>query len=194
MRTAELQAPAVEPVTLTDAKRHLRIEDSDSDQDLDRKIRAARRQVEGFLGRQLIQAKYTLFLDRFSKEIELPFPPLVSIDQIRYVDEAGATQTLNPPFTIFATDINVEPGLLYLAYDQTLPSTRIQRNAVEIDFTCGYGASTDDVPEDIRLAIMHLAWHYDDIRGAAITEGGQPAKVPFAYEDLLWKYRMIANA
>ena len=204
--TKLLEGPSIDPVSLNQLKAHLRIEDSDParDDDLLRKLRSAINQVQGFLGRQLIQARYPLFLDSFSDlasstlgerwtSIKMPFAPLKSINAIRYVDLDGETVTLTDPAPTFTVDTNSEPGRLMLAFGKSLPGTRSVSNAVEIDFTCGYGATIDDVPEDICLSICQLVAHYDGNR-SAFDGDSQPRAVPETYKSGLWQYRMIANA
>ena len=91
----ESVAPAFEPVTLAEAKLWLRIDHSDEDSLVLELVKSARREVERFCGRQLINSTRIWRLDRFpsSGVIRLDRPPLSSVSSITYVDTAGASQS-----------------------------------------------------------------------------------------------------
>lgn len=169
--------PAVEPLTLTEAKAHLRVSGTDDDATVASYLAAARIRFERETGRQLITAEYTLRLDRFPagmESIKLPRPPLQEVDEIRYTDPAGDEQTLVEG-TDYIVDTDREPGEIRLAYDMTWPSTRLQPNAVEIDFTAGYGDAETDIDELIRGAIRLMLGQFfeyreDLISGTIITQ------------------------
>ena len=155
MRLRRTSAP-VEPLLKPEAARaDLRIVDESQDDDIALKIAAATEYFDGkdgILGRALIEQSWELLLDRFpcESEIRIPLPPLRSVESITYVDPDGETQTLAT--SVYAVDTASEPGVVSLKYGQTWPSTRCQRNAVTIAFTCGYGVS-DDVPARIKAAV-----------------------------------------
>lgn len=67
IRTQLLQAAGKEPVTLADAKAHMRVEISDDDALITGLVVAARERVELLTGRKLITQKWRLYLDRFGK-------------------------------------------------------------------------------------------------------------------------------
>ena len=77
-------APAVEPLTLDQAKEHLRVTDGADDAKISRLISAARRHVEGFLGRRLINQTWDLncFDWPAGDVFHLPYPPLSSVTSI----------------------------------------------------------------------------------------------------------------
>lgn len=60
-----LTAPAIEPITLADAKLHLRVDFDDDDDIITALIIVARQAVEEFVGRALITQTWQVFYDRF---------------------------------------------------------------------------------------------------------------------------------
>lgn len=86
--------------------------------------------------------------------IELPFPPLQSVDDVSYVDETGVERSLT------ANDYQVteaeEPALIVPAFGKEWPGTRRQLEAVKVLFTCGYGDKPTDVPEGIKRWMLLL--------------------------------------
>src|SRR3954462_13141 len=93
-------APATEPLTLAEAKLHLRENDTTSQDGLIADLaRAARQFVENETGRSLITQQWRLTLARFpafGECIRLGRPPLISVESLKYYDSSGALQTLSP--------------------------------------------------------------------------------------------------
>ena len=71
--------PAVEPVTLSEAKAHLRVDATDDDAYIITLISAAREWCEQYLDRTLVLTQWTMRMEEFpEEEIELPRPPVAS--------------------------------------------------------------------------------------------------------------------
>ena len=88
---------AQEPVSLSEAKTHLRIISDDEDNYIAGLISLAREYCENFTGYSLIASTYLLTLPafpRFAKPAFLPCPPLTRVDWIKYKDKAGVQKTL----------------------------------------------------------------------------------------------------
>ena len=180
-------APTSEPVTLTEAKSHLRVTATDEDTLITSLIVAARQWAENFTGRALITQTWDYFLDVFADPIEIPLPPLVSIDSIKYVDNDGVTQTLAA--TEYTVDTAAERGLVRLAYGKSWPGTRTQANAVTVRFTAGYGAAAA-VPGPVKSACLLMLGELYARRETALV-GAPVASVPVSAEYLLWPYRSL---
>lgn len=164
--------PAVEPLTLDEAKAHLRVSGTDDDDTITAYLAAARLRFEQETGRQLITASYTMRLDRFPRgmdAIRLPKPPLQEVEEIRYVDANGDTQTLTED-TDYIVDTDREPGEIRLAYAQIWPATRYQPNAVEIDFIAGHGDDETEIDELIRAAIRLMLGQFFEFREDLISD------------------------
>ena len=149
--------PAAEPLTLAEAKDHLRIGSSDTSDDMivSALIAAARRWAEEELGASIITQTWQLTLSGFpcdSEPIRVPRGPVQSVTSVSYLDSDSQTQTFA------STDYLLEQRLLadeiWLKYLKTWPITVEQRNAVTVVFVAGYGDASTDVPEDLRRAML----------------------------------------
>lgn len=154
MAIALTSLPTDEPVTLAEVKAHLRIDATDTTEDaaITGFITAAREYCETYQGRQYLSATRVHQIDRFpSAIIRLPYPPLISITSVVYVDSSGVTQTLASGD--YLVDAVSQPGRIAPAYGCSWPSTREQLAAVTITCLCGYGTAAD-VPRRVKQAIL----------------------------------------
>jgi len=85
--------------------------------------------------------------------IDLPRPPLQSVESIKYLDTAGSEQTM-PPDSYVIDASSDEIGRIALAWTQYWPITRCSINSVLIRFMAGYGDAPEDVPQTIRQGIL----------------------------------------
>jgi uncharacterized phiE125 gp8 family phage protein len=167
----QLVAPSTEPVTVSDVLAHSRIYAADADQTyIGLLITAAREWIETAINRQCISSQYLLTLNCFPGKsyddvspagyrygiIRLPKPPLISVDQIQYVDATTLTMTTLSP-TLYQVSTYQTPGKVAPARYQVWPVADPQTlDAVQVTFTCGYGTTAAAVPERLKLAIKTL--------------------------------------
>jgi uncharacterized phiE125 gp8 family phage protein len=137
-------------------------------------ISAARQWTEDYTNRALITQTWRLTLDDFPRclgyawngyapgqyhlrpwrdlqVIRLPWPNLLTVTSITYVDGNGATQTLDS--SAYVVDTSSLPGRVYPAYGTSWPANRCQPNAVTITYTAGYG-SASSVPTAVKQAML----------------------------------------
>jgi uncharacterized phiE125 gp8 family phage protein len=180
-------APLTEPVSLDDAKLHLRVDIDTDDTLINALIIAARQHIENVLNRSLITQTWDLWLDEFPGDdyIELPKPPLSSVSSLKYYDTSDTVATWAA--ANYFVDTKSEPGRLCLAYGITWPTTTLRDfNGVDITFVAGYGAATA-VPKPIKQAMLLLIGHLYEHREAVTT--GQITTVPMAVDALIYPYR-----
>lgn len=147
-------AATVEPLTLDEAKAHLRVEDTDSDALITALISAARGYVEQVCGLRL--AAQTLKLRAWGLDdctFRLPAAPIQSITSITYLDPAGSTQTLDP--TTYVSDLNGIHPTISRAYNKTWPAHLVQMGSVTFTVVCGYadGACPTPIKQAMLLCI-----------------------------------------
>lgn len=183
--------PATEPVSLTEAKLHVRQDGSGDDALITSLIQAAREYVESYTNRSLITQTWKLYLDRFPCEqfIYLPRPNLLTISSISYVDLNGQTQTWSS--ANYIADTASLPGAVRLAYQCFWPGARTQAQSVCITYTAGYGAAAS-VPEAIKSAMKLCIGHWYMNRESVAMGGMQ--EIPMAVEALLGPYRVVESA
>lgn len=146
-------APPYYPVSRADAKSWCRIDSDITDQDgmIDLMIAAMTDYAENLTGRAFVQRSYELRLDGFCNVIELPKPPLLTIDSIQYYDTNAVLQTVSA--ADYVADIYREPGIVEPAYLESWPATQGIRNAVRIAFTAGYAAGSPQDGDGYRQAV-----------------------------------------
>jgi uncharacterized phiE125 gp8 family phage protein len=179
--------PALEPVTLAEAKEHLRVLHGAEDALIGRLIKAVREHAEPSTGRAFITQTWDFWLPAFTRSglIELPRPPLQAVTWVKYLDRDGVEQTVDP-----VDYVVVAPGLVGTvqpAPDADWPATQRHPQAVSIRFTAGYGPAPADVPEDLRNAMLMLIEHLYHNRGAS-TEAALKA-TPTGVDALLGPHR-----
>ena len=183
--------PTEQPVTLLEAKDHLRVDGTDDDALISAQVAAATRWVEEYTGRQLVDATWKLTLDEWpdGDQILLPRPPLKTVASIDYTDRNGNVATM--PTTDYLVDSSDDygPGRIVLADGKSWPSTQLRRAAaVAITYTAGYGTAAD-VPDVYKTAIKTVVGSLYEHRETVVV--GQTANlVPRSAEWLLWPHRV----
>lgn len=184
---------SVEPLTLAEAKIHLRVTGTDEDAYITALITAARMDCESRLQRTLIETVWRMTLDEFPDEILLPMPAALAISSVSYTDTAGVDQTLSG--SLYALDTVSEPAWLVPAFDTSWPETRDQVNAVRVTYTAGYLAGGTDAAKRAAVPMPLKQWMYLAIgqmyahRERTIT-GAVVNEMKFA-DSLLDTYRVI---
>ena len=190
-------APIAEPITLTETKAHLRVDNTDEDTLITGLIAAATAFLDGkdgMLGRCLVPQTWDYYLDAFPADgIMVPLAPLLSITSITYTDAAGDTQTVSA--ADYDVDTASEPGRI-VPGDAGWPSTLDVVNAVKIRFRAGYEGDEDaspvgatGVPAAIKLAMKQMIGHWFNTR-ESVALGVSVADVPQTAQMLLASYRM----
>jgi len=179
--------PAVEPVSVSEAKAHLRVDTADDDTYIGTLITAARQWAETYLDRSLVYTQWEMKLDMFPWEIEMPRPPMA---QAGTTTAVSITYTLNESLgtaTLSTSDYRVDrastPGVARTNYGGSWPSHLADQNSVTVTWWGGYGASGSDVPAAIRHAILMHVGHLYERRLAADNVASN--EVPFGVKALL---------
>lgn len=155
-----ITTPAAEmPITLAEAKEHLRVDGSYEDSYITALIEAATNHVESHCGRSFTAQTLTLYLDAFADEIQLPRGPIAAISAITYYDANNALQTLAT--SVYDADLISDPATVSLAYGQAWPTLYSRKNAVRIAYTT---AAT--VPDAVRMAIKLIIGQWFEMRSA----------------------------
>lgn len=170
--------PAVEPLSLSEAKAYLRITDANDDILISAMITAVRRRCEEYTKRALIAQTWTLWLDKFPRNeapqapkdgyfevplnqfdvtrrsIDVPRPPLISVAFLKTYDVADVAAVFSP--ANYLVDTASEPGRIALNFSQTWPLVLRWYNAVQVEFVAGYGDTGASVPDDLKQGMLFL--------------------------------------
>ncbi len=174
MGLSVITGPAAEPISLTEAKAHLRVTDTNEDTLITALITVARGWVENYTRRVLVLSDLEWTLDQFDSLLRLPLSPLRSVVSINYVDESGIAQTLAT--SVYVVDTTSTPGRIVEQYDQEWPSTYDTLNAVTIRFKAGHVTPfTATAATDTLSATGHTHANGDRVRlsnsGGALPAG-----------------------
>lgn len=187
------------PITLEDAKRHLRIDedDTDYDEEIEMLIEAAVSYVDGpngFLGRALVEQTWDAFFDCWpsANYFEIPLPPLIEVEGVYYNSGNGEIELNN-----YSVDDASQPARIYLSMNASWPTLPVNsRSAIRVRFRAGYLDKSSpplmNVPFAIRSAILlyigDLFTHKENqVVGQAVS------KLPWASEQLLRPHRVFLS-
>jgi uncharacterized phiE125 gp8 family phage protein len=180
--------PAVEPLTTDEAKLHLKVTDPTEDAYIDSLVKAARTNVERYLGRALITQTWRAYSDYWQDCLNLALAPVISVTSVKYYDETESLETLDS--SLYYADIISEPGKIVRKYDSVYPELEEERpNAVVVEFVAGYGSASTDIPSDIIHAIRLLVADYYDNKGEVVV-GTIAVRIPGHIKNLLHSYRL----
>lgn len=182
-----ITTPTTEPITLSEAKSHLKVSHNEEDDLIDAEISTAREWCENFQNRVYYTQEWMLTFDDITfGKIEIPKPPLQSIDsvEIKQKDESIVTVSSDN----YYIDTISEPGRLYVAewpdYDELYPM-----GAVQITFTAGK-TDVSNINENVKQAMKLLIAHMYENRQAVLTTE-VPRKLMLGVKSLLWQNRQV---
>ncbi len=179
-----------EPITLLQAKDHLRVVGSDEDGYITSLIVAARQMVEGRTQRSLVPVTKTLVLPAFYDGVALPGVPFGDVDSVTYIDTAGMQQTLDP--AVYEVYPYAEPARLHLAVGASWPAVQPRQAAAVITYTAGY-QTTDEVPAPLKQwMLLAIGALYENREEVFVAAGGiAAAELPEGFMGLLWQPYMV---
>ena len=169
--------------TLADQKIFSRISTTSEDDFINSLIKAATEDAESFCRIAFLDTVFTAYYDYFPSEIELPKGTVSEIASIKYYDTDNQIQTISE--SNYDSDLKSKPAIVIPATNYSWPDTYCKQNAVEIEYTAGYGASNTSVPNPILIAVKLMAGTVYDGDRANRRAGNS---LPTAAESLLKPY------
>lgn len=189
-----ITAPTTEPLTLAEAKAHMRVDISDDDTLITSLLAAARQYAEQLTARSFITQQWRFVFDSFyesdTSTIYLEKGPISAIDSITYVDMAGTTQTMAS--TDYVADLSGPLVRITPRFGKVWPIALPQIGSAAVNFTAGYGAAAA-VPEGLKSWIkLRLGALYEN-REEALT-GARIIVAELPYMDSLLDAYTIRRA
>ncbi|WP_428526021.1 head-tail connector protein [Roseibium sp.] len=192
LRPKRILAPTETPVTVEDAKCHLRVSSSEDDALIAGLIDTAVDSFDGragILGRCLVWQTWKAWFHGFpcGRSVRLPFPDVDAASVVvRYLDTTASEQTFP------ATGFNVfedTGGAYLLRHPEGLwPATCDRPDAVSVEFRAGFGSAAE-VPGALKSAILLLVGHLYENR-EAVTQGARAGEMPLGAMHLAGPYRV----
>lgn len=178
-----------EPVDLELVKLQLRVDGAADDDLIASYIVAARTFLEGQTGLVLVSddARVETF-DRFTPSLRLAAWPVREMVSIQYVDQSGDDQDLATDAYRFT--MTKRPARISPAARTCWPLTLCGPDAIVVTLKAGF-AAPDDVPDDLKVAMLMLIRHwYDNPSAVAAGERAAAIEVPLGVTQIIERYRM----
>lgn len=186
IRPARITAPQNLPLTVYEAKRHLRVEHEDEDDLIEGLIGAATSHLDGWsgvLGRCLVSQEWMIAYHSFARILRVPFPD-VTAASIVYRDADDSEQSVDA--SNFEIKEDALGAYVWFKDSWSAPRTYARPDAVQITVTAGFGDPAD-VPKPICQALKLLIGHFYENR-EAVTQFNM-RELPLAVRSLLAPYR-----
>lgn len=185
-------APAAPPVTPEEAKAAIRVTHDEDDDFIESLVDVARLHVEGWEGvlrRALIDQTWRVSVcaPDVCGRVFAPLSPCSAFLSVKYYAPGASSLTTLAAenFRLIASPdwayVEPVPGVSW-------PSIDNRPDALQVEFTCGYGAAGENVPAPIRHAIKLLVGHLYENREESTALSLK--RLPFGVEALLSPYRM----
>lgn len=177
-----LSGPAGEPVTLDEARAHLRLDAHDEDDLLNAFLIAARVALEARTRRAFITQSWRLILDAWPDgPVVLPIAPVSAVTSVTLNDE-GSVRVVDA--ASYETVLAGERPRLSPSTPWPTPTRRI--GGIYIDVTAGYGEA-ENLPAPLRQAIVMLAAHWFEHR-EPVSMGERADELPLTVSALIAPY------
>lgn len=178
--------PISAPVTLQEAKAHLRVTHDDDDTEIYSMIEAATGYLDGMtgiLGRAIMPQVWRESFGGFGCKLRLSLAPVASIVSLTYLDTDGNEQTV-PAAQYELAQLAIGPEVLLRAAFSWPGVSYDQSGPVRVTYTAGY-PSRETVPQNLKRAILlHVGTMYE--YRETLAEKAQPT---YAYEALVAPFR-----
>lgn len=192
-RPVLVTAPAIKPITRTEAKAWLDVSYTNKDTVIDGLIAAATSHLDGWsgiLGRCLCEQTWRQDFDRFARCLRIPLAPVISITSVKYDDESGDEQTIDSADYELLND-DLGPYVKFLD-TYAFPAIHDERPAVRVAYLAGYPTVTGawSGPDDIKHAIALLVRNWFD-NPSAVNVGNIVNVMPLGFDALIAKHRRV---
>ncbi len=189
MTLSLLNGPFMEPVSLTEAKLHIRLDSDNEDDLLKALITTARLHVERLTKRIFLQQTWRFYADTLPEDglLEIPLGPLVSIDKVTFYNGEGMPKLIEPQD--YVSDISSHPARIKFR-PTVIKAPKKALNGIEIDFQVGFGITTLDVPRDLRQAVLMLVAHWYENR-SEVSADFNLSPTPKGVDALIAPYRCV---
>lgn len=159
-------APVEAPITLAEAKMHLRVDGSDEDDYITALIAAAVSLLDGQgdLGRAMVTQTWQQWVGPSPASVRLLMGPFIALTAVDYYDTDSVLQSAT--LTDFEARLDGDFVRIHAKTGFSWPSTTSRNDAIRLTFTAGYGAASA-VPDGLKHAIKLIVGHWYANREAA---------------------------
>jgi uncharacterized phiE125 gp8 family phage protein len=183
---------STEPITVSEAKAHLRVDTTDDDSYITSLIKVARQSAEISLRRslgvnQVYQVAYKTY-PTVQRKLRIPNPPFISISSLKYFDLSNTEHTVSSDNLVVDStgDTNAFVAIKSSTIFQEISFEKIA--PVVLTYTAGY-SDVADIPQPIIQGMYLLLSHYYDTR-EPISYTGTPIAIPRSVDFLFNQYKV----
>jgi uncharacterized phiE125 gp8 family phage protein len=196
-----LEAPADHIVSLAEMKQHLRVDHTDDDQLIEAYTSAAEARVDGpasITGRTFRVTRLRASFHSFSTKICLPYPPVIQVIGLTYLDSNGDEQTFAETNQWRVIGLNTSEGAAIVPlYGVVWPSllTTPDADLVRVEYLAGYqnlnSPGDNAIPKEVAQAVKLIVGDWYEFRPSTVI-GTVAAPTPHGAEMLLAPYRVAS--
>ena len=178
--------PAEEPLTLANARDHLRVDQDYEDAKVASYIVAARSHIERVTGCRFRPQTVRAWFDAWPEgdTLELHVHPVSAVDYIKYYDSANAEATLGGG--VYDFDSSAFAPRAVLRSSQSWPGSQLRPSR---GVACQLQAGWPIVPGDLTQALIFLVAHFYE-NPTMVLSGGRSVVLPFTFESLIEPWRL----
>ena len=156
-------------ITLAEYKEYKGISNPDRDGKFQILITRASALIETYCNRKFIEYSAVAdarieWFDGITNKVELTEFPVISVETVYTSPDGGMTQTLltegASDLTGYFVDLEAGEVFMQLGVNNFIDSYNIPYRSLEITYTAGY--TEENLPEDLKLAVMDLVEYYED--------------------------------
>ena len=170
-RVREVSVSSTEPLSLAEAKSHLRVDIDDDNTLISALITAARQYCEKYCNRSFIQHTYRADLPWFCHSITLPLGPVQSITHIKYYDTSSPSVLTTLATSVYALNYDTVRRNHGASWESAYP----RFDAVQITYVSGWKDNSspvgvgESVPQAVLAAIKILVGEMYEHREVSVV-------------------------
>jgi uncharacterized phiE125 gp8 family phage protein len=153
MHIEVVTAVSSEPITLSEAKAHLRVDGTADDAYITALITIARQAAEHEAQRSFAPQTLRVRASQWGDGIPLPRGPVNAVSHVRYQDSSNTQQTLAT--AAYYLDRSMPEPVVRVAYGYTWPSLHPRSDVIEVQYTAGTWQTAAGV-ESPRAALQYM--------------------------------------
>lgn len=185
MSITDITAPPTEPVTLAAAKEFLRIDHDHEDALIADFITAARERIEAMARLSLITRRRAYSTTKScASRIIINHSPVKHIHKVSLID--GADNAADIPISELYINKRARPASVETRKRALFSDYAADPAAIVVELEAGYGTSPQDVPMQLRQAVLLLVAQHYEHRDEALKR-----PVPMLVDALLMSYRTV---
>lgn len=168
--------PTVEPVTVAEAKTHVRVDHAASDGEIARMISSAREVCEQWTRRAFLTQTWEIsweYGDVPSTVFRLPRRPVQAVSQVATYDAAGVETVWG------ASNYALDDDTFRVKLASAWPSGTREVRPIVLTYVAGYGDEATDVPDAIRDAVLEVVRAQFERESPVLTRAAKDLLAPF---------------